>query len=747
MLKDILRDLSHETSRTAAQSLSRAIAANNAGDRDTGYQLASDASTTFHAAGDRAAELRAREEKLYALSRSFRSSPCLDQSSLLLRDLGDQYPWMQVQTLLARATCTGRLGDIGSEFALKRRAIQVAETHHYDILTLRTIGLMATASTLVDDLSAAEREDYDGLRRFWNGVYPPLRAYQFYSDLSEIAKKENHWTTGYETSSEAVPMIQRSGNRATEAMARYRLAMFAGLTGRSAEAGEQMHQADALLAKSGNASSTANLRAESLLQMAQAYLQQDQLGQAHAALEAIHDQDVQPALLLKLAYYRLRGELAQRTHKAALAGESFETAYQVAESALRTVHSPRDRANWEAEAAPLYRQLVRVILDDKKDPGRALAIWEKFRSDSAGLGQSGAGDVDALRKFAATLHDVSVLSLVQFPDSLAGWLVDDRGITPFRAPLSAPQAKQACEEFFDSTSNPASDLSSVTRQGARLYNAILGPVKGKLESGRTLAIEPDGPCSAIPFEALVGDDGAWLADHFTILTSPGTVALDRWRSISSSLTVSARTVVAADPRLEGDVASEYPELPDARREGDAVARIFPHASLFTARDATIPAVTRSLGDADIFHFAGHGILANGNGALLFAASPQASGAGYFDAGQLEAAPVRCRLAVLSACYSGAGARRGVLNPDGLVQAFWRAGTPDVVATRWAVDSRATFEIVTRFYPFLLRGSSPAAALSAAAAGVRRLQNYRHPAFWAGFEVYGSPFPPKTETTK
>jgi CHAT domain-containing protein len=100
---------------------------------------------------------------------------------------------------------------------------------------------------------------------------------------------------------------------------------------------------------------------------------------------------------------------------------------------------------------------------------------------------------------------------------------------------------------------------------------------------------------------------------------------------------------------------------------------------------------------------------------------------------------------LSACYSGAGARRGVLNPDGLVQAFWRAGTPDVVATRWAVDSHAAFEIVTRFYPFLLRGSSPAAALSAAARDVRRQPAYRHPALWAGFEVYGSPFPTPTET--
>ncbi|HEY3839322.1 MAG TPA: CHAT domain-containing protein, partial [Bryobacteraceae bacterium] len=645
MLRDILHGFGGDASRNAASDLGSAITANAAGDRDTGSRLASQAAAAFRSANNHAAELRAREEVVYGLSRSFRSSECLDESSRLLSALGDQYPWMQVQVLLARATCAGRLSDIGSEFTLKRRAIQIAEAHGYGTLTLRAIGLMATASTLVDDLNAAQREDHDGLQRFWGGAYPPLRAYQFYSDLSEIAKREGHWTTGYETSSEAVPMIQQSGNRATEAMARYRLAMFAGLTGKAAEARDQMRSADSLLSRFENSSSAGNLRAESLIQMAQAYLEQGQVSQAEATLDAVRDRDIQPALLLKLAFHRLRGELAQRANQSVLARQSFETAYQVAESALKTVRSPRDRANWEAEAAPLYRQLVRLILADEKDSDRALAIWEKFRSDSAGLGQSGAGDVNSLRKFAATLHSVTVLSFVQFDDSLAGWLLDDRGLTPFRAPLSAPQAKQACEEFFTLASDPSSNLSDVNRKGARLYNSLLGLVKGKLQPGRTLAIEPDGPCSAIPFEALVGDDGAYLADHFTILTSPGTVALDRWRSRSSPLTTASRTVVVADPRLDGDMASQYPELADARREGEAVAHLFPRASFYPAHDATIETVAPSLRQADIFHFAGHGVLAGGNGALLFAASGKSSGAAYFDAGQVEASPIHCRLAV------------------------------------------------------------------------------------------------------
>jgi CHAT domain-containing protein len=745
MLRDILYGFAGDASLRAARQLANAIRANTAGDRDMGYRLASDASFLFHAVSNQAGELRAREEVVYALSRSFRSTECLEESSLLLRALGNRYPWMQAQVLLARATCTGRMSDIGSEFVLKRRAIQIAETHRYSVLTLRAIGLMAGARTLVDDLEAAQREDYDGLQRYWNGIYPPLRAYQFYSDLSEIAKKEGHWNMGYETSSEAVPMIQSAGNRATEAMARYRLAMFAGLLGKPVEASAQTRYADQLLAEFGNSSSASTLRAESLIQMAQAYQDQGEFQHAQVVLEAIRDRDIESALLLKLAFYRLRGQVAQHLNQTVRAQQSFETAYRVAESALRTVRSPRDRATWQAEAAPLHRQLVRLVIEEENAPERALAIWEKFRSDSAGLGESGADSVDSIRAFAKSLRRVTVLSLVQFEDYLGGWLIDDRGIYPFRAAVSAVRAKQACEEFLMLASTPGSDILLLRNKAASLFSTILGPVKGMLESGRVLAIEPDGPCSAIPFEALIGDDGAYLAEHFTILTSPGTLALDRWRRSTSPLTSAARMLIAADPHLDDDLASEYPELPDARREGEAVARLFPRATLFTAGSATVDAIRESLGEADIFHFAGHGVGTSGNGVLLLAASEKASGVGYFGSSQVAASGLRCRLAFLSACYSGAGTRLGVFNPDGLVQAFWRAGTQNIVATRWAVDSHVAFEIVTRFYPLVLGGMSPAEALRVSTGDIRR--SYPHPAFWAGFEVYGSPFPTNTERRK
>jgi CHAT domain-containing protein len=740
MLRDIMYKHVGKGSAEAALDLARAIQADTAGDRENGYHLATRAAKLFHASGNEAGELRAREEAVYALSRSYRTSECLEASSQLLNSVGERrYAWIRVQALLARATCLGRQGDVGSELALGTQAIEVAQSHAYGILELRAIGVMATESTLVDDLSSARRRDYAGLQRFWEGVYPPMRAYQFYSDLSEVAEKERHWETGYAASAEAIPMIRLAGNRTTEAMARYRLAMFAGLIGRPAESQEQLHAADALLKETGAPVSTRTLRAESLIQMAGAYLEQGNSRQAEETLGAIRDEDLEPTLLLQITFHRLRSEAALREKKTAAARRSLELAYRHAESALKTVRSPRDRASWQAQAGPLHRQMVRLLLEDKRAPEEALGVWEKYRRDSVGLTDSRERNSKPIQQLAKSLHTVSILSLVQFDDYLAGWLLDDRGIFPFRSALSAAQARKSCDEFLKLVSNPGTSVGTLQDQGRFLFEAMLGPIKGRLDTTRVLAIEPDGPLDMLPFEALTVDGGEYLGDRFTTLTSPGAFALEQWQQSLAPITSSMRVVVVADPRLDGDVASTYPELPDARREGETIASLFPNRTLLTSRKATLEAVRRSLKEADVFHFAGHGVTENGNSALLLAAPGRSSGVEYFDSSQVEEAAIHCRLAVLSACHSGATGPLGSANPDGLVQSFWRAGTPDVLAARWAVDSRATFEIVSRFYAMLLARMTPAQALRRSTQLIRRRREYQHPAYWAGFQVYGSSF--------
>src|SRR5262249_45091119 len=63
----------------------------------------------------------------------------------------------------------------------------------------------------------------------------------------------------------------------------------------------------------------------------------------------------------------------------------------------------------------------------------------------------------------------------------------------------------------------------------------------------------------------------------------------------------------------------------------------------------------------------------------------------------EADLSRLRLAVLSACETGLGAYTQGEGTQGLVRAFHVGGCPDVVASLWKVEDRATAALMAKFY--------------------------------------------------
>jgi CHAT domain-containing protein len=81
-----------------------------------------------------------------------------------------------------------------------------------------------------------------------------------------------------------------------------------------------------------------------------------------------------------------------------------------------------------------------------------------------------------------------------------------------------------------------------------------------------------------------------------------------------------------------------------------------------------------------------------------------------------------RLAVLSACDTGLGARTEDEGVRGLVRAFHLAGCRDVIASQWQVNDEATAALMARLFHGLLKeGKPPLQALREA-----QLTLYRHP---------------------
>src|SRR5262249_54445470 len=149
---------------------------------------------------------------------------------------------------------------------------------------------------------------WSGIELFWKGTFPPMRAYQFYSELTIAAERDQQWPLGHLLANEAVGMSVVTGNRLMEAMARQRLAMFARRVGKQDEALAQLRQATLLLQPLGAEPSVPIYSAESAIAISEAYLESGDLDSAERLFRTIHlDRDSPGSLQIQISYHRVLG--------------------------------------------------------------------------------------------------------------------------------------------------------------------------------------------------------------------------------------------------------------------------------------------------------------------------------------------------------------------------------------------------------------------------------------------------------
>src|SRR6185369_16534578 len=94
-----------------------------------------------------------------------------------------------------------------------------------------------------------------------------------------------------------------------------------------------------------------------------------------------------------------------------------------------------------------------------------------------------------------------------------------------------------------------------------------------------------------------------------------------------------------------------------------------------------------------------------------------------------------RLAVLSACATGKSYKGRREAHGELVRAFLLAGVPNVVGSRWNVDSYRTGQFMEKFYAAVVSGHSISSSMQIAASEMRSRPETRHPYYWAPFGVF------------
>jgi CHAT domain-containing protein len=754
-LRDLLKTPPSPGMTRATASLAEAISADAGRDPVRGQTKSQEAISQFLASRCAPGAFRASVERVYAMDRSRSPQQCLDAASSLLplaRRLG--YRWAESQLLTERASCMGSLGQDGKGRPVALEALDVAEKSSYPTLRLRALGMAAALATNSRDLRNAWKFDVLGLTLYWTGSAPALRGHQFYTDLSRPAEDSGRLHLALGFSREAASIASAISNPIVAATSRFRVGRFASLVGQDEEAEQQIAASERLFDKLPNNSATQTYRTDCRIFLADLALRRHRLDDASRWLSEARQ--FLPAITnypMIYRYFNALGEMYQRSGHGQLAERAHRSLVATSELALAFLKGDRDRQVWNRDMADGYSRLSEDEWTLHGNPAGALEIVESYRTASlrsrmahppllafASLEsqpvvpyERGALELPKLRP------EVTALVYAVFGDNLGIWLINKNGVSTRRVAISHRDLTLDIQRFRKDCSNRSSNVDGLRQGARRLYNILIAPVESELPPHGRLVFDLDSALAGIPLNALLAPSGEYFGLEYEVATIPAIAYFPHLRAILP-LTSDATALVVGSPSISRTLASELPALPEADAEARHVASLFARSTFLGAEAATSAAVEREMGRAVVFHFAGHSISNASRVGLLLAEDSNRPGdinAMMLDAEVIAATNLpQCRLAVLSACTTVGLENDGAGDPQSLVRAFLDAGVPQVVASRWDVDSAATSTFMRLFYERLTRGGSAADALRFSAGRMKDQLQTTHPYYWAGFQLYG-----------
>jgi CHAT domain-containing protein/tetratricopeptide (TPR) repeat protein len=733
-LADFLRDLEHKPlSRRGLPFLAVALKTTQATDLDHSREAAATAEALFHKSGNRAGELLARFESSYADQLAHQVTSCLSESN----DKNDplvtkRYPWLETQFLLESAACANLNDETARKLAA--RALLVAKLHHFPSLELRATTFLAALYQYMGDTPSAWRYSTEGLARYWKGDFPLMRGYSLYAGLDLVAEEREQWFLDVQFLQEASGLIAEDPDLELRAVEQHRLSNALAMTGDFRAALAALDEAHALSLRSADGARKKNLEFETEVSLGKLELLRSDPSKTIKRLEPLRgqvrglsDKD------LVFDYFRSLGLAYLAVGNSFRARQDVEEALSLAEESLTMNRDERDRMIWSRKADRAYRAMVQLKLSGP--PREAFAQWEWFKGASL---RGSPLELHTAPRMSDRLPpanpppvslvvpaDTLIVSFAVFPEGVYAWTYGQAGVQQHRLAVRAEKIELVGRSFGEHCSRPDSEMAVVLEESRELYKELFEPIESFLAPYKHLIIEPDSILWRVPFESLLDAHNVYLGDHYIISLSPGLDYLANstpWQGISEN----TRILVAGDPQTR-----DLRPLPDAESEAKGIARQFRYSSLLLKNDASYRRISEQMKGTQIFHFSGHA-----------AASPDGVGLLLGDSTVMDATKISVsdfsglRLAVLSACDSANGATGVFDDRDSLARLLVGAGVPEVVASRWMVNSRATAALMQEFYAQLFAGKGVSLALRDASHKLRWNEEFAHPFYWAGFTVFG-----------
>jgi CHAT domain-containing protein len=674
--------------------------------------------------------------EVYASRSLLQGSTCLARADPLWEALSiTKYQWLQAQLALEKAQCQNFHGDLAESDSDAQTSYQIATRSQFPVLEMRILGISASMHSQQGRCDRAWEQGTQGLEHYWRGAYPGDRLDQFYAVLWQCTEQSGALYIAQAILDHTLQLRQdpRSNigkNSIREGLLHLRLRNMLLAQKQYDSADAENKKALALLENIPDAYAK-EYRMIIEIEPAELQLQQGDPKQALATLKPVADhlKSIQDNFI-SASYYRLLGDVYWALKQLDEATVAYQSAIDLAEAPLESLRDRGDRLAWLRATDDSYRGLVRVLLAQNKTAD-AFNRWEWYKSRPSLLGLhvgeaqgSGMKNRDKTRSplnMGSTGVSSPRMVYANFKDGLQIWISDKQGMRGTWVSVRQQDFERVVRSFIEHCATPDSSLAEVHAQGEWLYEKLLAPVIPELRERDTVIVELDRSANNLALEALTDSAGTYFGERYSIIYSPGLRLEEELRPVQP-ITVSAPLLV-----LDASHVPRAGFLPGIEAQRNAIAILFPHMRLIDSTKTEWNELQPRLAASEVFHYMGHGRL-DGTGASLEYNETRSLRAKDFEPESFK----RSQLVVLAACSSGKDL--GLVDTNGLVNAFWGAGVPAVIASHWNVDSGTTSELMIDFYQHLARDKNIAQAMFLARAEV--LKSKPHPYYWAGFSVAG-----------
>lgn len=344
---------------------------------------------------------------------------------------------------------------------------------------------------------------------------------------------------------------------------------------------------------------------------------------------------------------------------------------------------------------------------------------------------------------------------------------------------------------FESATPPGFDFAD----SLQIYQSLLAPIEGSMESKKHLIISTSGSLANLPFSVLIRrqfagenlQNASWLINNAAISYMPsasGWIALNKFSKTPSALqpliawgdpsfdlggksqsnnsslrSIRASNLTRSNLQTDFDKSIEQsflaynklPQLPETRDEVIKISKSLQDSDandLFLGAAATRESVLKSsslgtLSKKRVVVFATHGLRPGdlpglNEPALAMAVTSDRSESPLLTLKDVMGLSMNADWTVLSACNTAGEDGRAGEALSGLARGFFFAGSRSLLVTHWSVESESAMLLTTRTFDSYQNDRSMRRADSLRLAMIDTMKDpkFSHPAFWAPYTLVG-----------